>query len=73
MPNTSINDDQTTDIEDTDFLQDWLERRYGFGFAQRVVDDIHARKAVPDCAPYEVSAYVVSNDNGENYTTRKAS
>lgn len=47
---------------DENFLQDWLENRYGCGFAQMVLDDLE-KQATHIQMPYEASSFTSSNDN----------
>ena len=70
--NTAMNYAETTNFDDNNFLQDWLERRYGCGFAQMVVDEV--KGAQPEaCAMYHPSAGCGANDNSPHATKgRKA-
>jgi hypothetical protein len=49
--------------EDCRFLQDWLENRYGAGFAQAVMDDLESQTAEQITLPYDPSGMVTANDN----------
>lgn len=51
-----------THMYDENFLQDWLENRYGCGFAQMVLDDLE-KQATHIRMPYEASSFTSSNDN----------
>lgn len=62
-----------TDFEDNNFLQDWLENRYGSGFAQVVMDDLECRDTEPLKPPFEVSNQDAVNDNHAHKTKRRVS
>ena len=64
---------ETPNFDDDNFLQDWLEKRYGSGFAQAVVDDIARSKSGFWDAPYMVTQSQAANDNGHKQTSRKVS
>jgi hypothetical protein len=57
---------QPSAFDDNNFLQDWLEKRYGCGFAQMVMDDVThtAELGAPiEKAPYDRCADDAVNDN----------
>lgn len=61
---------ETTNIEDTNFLQNWLEARYDCGFAQMVVDDVakarqkaQSKQRQSNLAAYDIAANTAINDN----------
>jgi hypothetical protein len=69
--------DQTTtpDFDDNNFLQDWLEKRYGCGFAQRVLDDIAEKPSQAEIktATYILPIDMIANDNAHPQDDRKIS
>ncbi len=62
-----------TDFDDNDFLQSWLESRYGCGFAQVVMDDLSQRETELIKCPFETAGQDVANDNREGQAGRKVS
>lgn len=67
-----MRNNRTPDFDDNNFLQDWLENRYGFGFARAVMDDLGCED-VTAYAPYELCQTLAVNDNAHNHQTQKAS
>jgi hypothetical protein len=70
-----MNHAKAPDFDDDNFLQSWLERRYGCGFAQMVLDDLAEQETLPEITttPYMMPENGASNDNMYPLDTRKIS
>lgn len=68
-----MHDKKTTHFDDNNFLQDWLENRYGCGFARTVMDDLTGCEDQMFHATYETCQDLVANDNALNQQVQKAS
>ena len=63
-------DTDQSNLDDNNFLQDWLERRYGCGFAQMVIDDVKGHEPMLH-APYIAPKPYVANDNAAPHQDAK--
>ena len=60
------------DFDDNNFLQNWLENRYGCGFAQVVMDDLSSQENITEMSCL-LPDNLASNDNAHHLGTLKAS